>query len=216
MIIIQIKFTTGKYYAKQWGNSNKNIPEWPPSPYRFFRAMLSSWKYNLPELNETQIFSIIKKLSSMPPKFHIPYASYMYADSKKNNSIISDIFIRINKNDPVNMIWPNLNLNLEEESILKQISYNIHYLGKTKSWCNVQIKKTKNVINCIPFNETVKIQNSENQKILKVLLPKQDITMDDLYTINNNIRKKESEYPNGSYMVNYIMKNDQTSQTSTE
>ncbi|MFH1303100.1 MAG: type I-U CRISPR-associated protein Csb2, partial [Planctomycetota bacterium] len=46
MIAIEMKFPTGKLHATPWGRHvNEGAVEWPPSPWRFLRALLAVWHH---------------------------------------------------------------------------------------------------------------------------------------------------------------------------
>jgi len=44
MITIQLTFPWGRYYAHPWGINPTRLrePEWPPSPWRLLRALVSA------------------------------------------------------------------------------------------------------------------------------------------------------------------------------
>ena len=65
MIAIGIRFVAGGYHARPWGVFGRDgIPEWPPSPYRLLRALIAAWKYNLPDIREDVVFSIVRQMAS--------------------------------------------------------------------------------------------------------------------------------------------------------
>jgi len=45
MTTIQLTFPWGRFYATPWGINSSRLrePEWPPSPWRLLRALVSAW-----------------------------------------------------------------------------------------------------------------------------------------------------------------------------
>ena len=75
MIAIQLDFPGGRFHATPWGRDvNEGVVEWPPSPWRFLRALLATWHMKLPDLLETDVREVIEKLYP-PPVFWLPAVS---------------------------------------------------------------------------------------------------------------------------------------------
>jgi len=76
LLIIEVAFHAGKYHATPWDRQvNEGAVEWPPSPWRILRALISTWYYKMQgEIDEETIYHIILKLSSLP-SFFLPSAT---------------------------------------------------------------------------------------------------------------------------------------------
>ena len=218
MLAIGIRFIAGRYHATPWGKHvNEGSIEWPPSPYRLLRAIIASWKYNLSDIEDETICRIIKELSSHPPQFYLPPVSsghtrHYMPESKLNKGVIKpnlifDTFITVGRQDMVYLIWPNLKMENELENTLKKIMSYIHYFGRTESWCDMEICETAKKPNCVPFNHDADSNNaSDESEIVDVLIPTSGISLADLYTMTDDLRKKERRiYPQGSQMTSYIV-----------
>src|ERR1700676_3171843 len=71
-VIIRLTFPGGQYHATPWGRHvNEGVPEWPPSPWRFLRALVAAWKRTCPGIPEQQVRSILAALVD-PPVFPLP------------------------------------------------------------------------------------------------------------------------------------------------
>ena len=77
MLLIQARFLSGRFHATPWGHHvNEGLVEWPPSPWRLLRALLSTgftrlgWKA-VPENG----VALIELLASRPPRYHLPPAT---------------------------------------------------------------------------------------------------------------------------------------------
>ena len=211
MITIALRFIAGRYHATPWGKHvNEGSLEWPPSPYRLLRAIIASWKYNLPEIEERTINKIIKTLSSELPNFFLPSISsghtrHYMPPSKGNASMIIDTFAIIDKEERVFVIWDNASLDNYECNALEKILKHLHYFGRSESWCDVEIYKSDQKPNCIPLTKSAElIDGHDKGEITEVMTPTENVTLDDLCITTNNLRKKmKSLYPNGSQITLY-------------
>ena len=215
MITIGLKFIAGRYHATPWGKHvNEGAVEWPPSPYRLLRAIIASWKYNHQTIDEEDIYKIINALSSEVPCFFLPQTSsghtrhYMPTPSGKAKMII-DAFTSISKKEHVYIVWDKLNLGNDERSTLEKIIKDIHYLGRSESWCDIEVCTTytkDKKPNCIPLDNKSKQENTDDLKLVRVMTPSKEITLNDLYVITDDLReKKRRVYPDGSQMTTYVI-----------
>lgn len=151
MILLAIRFLAGRYHATPWGRHvNEGVPEWPPSPWRILRALISSWKRTLPEISEDEIKVILSELLEAP-KYRLPPASlahtrhYMPWDKGWSKSreaaktMVFNTFVAVSKDEPVIVCWPNADLDEEHIETLKGILRNVSYLGRSESWCNLEL-----------------------------------------------------------------------------
>ena len=64
MIIIEIGFLAGKFHATPWDRHvNEGIEEWPPSPWRILRALISTWHQKAKEdISEAMWYELAEKI----------------------------------------------------------------------------------------------------------------------------------------------------------
>ena len=193
----------GAYHATPWGKHvNEGIAEWPPSPWRFLRAIISVWKIKHPALKEGQIKPIIEKLAGEDPVYQLPDASVShtkhYMPDDKTRSLVLDTFIVTGKK-PTYIVWKDLILDDGEKKHLKKLLSGLHYFGRSESWCKAELKDgqydivnykadqkqstgDKNleqiVINSRPLDEDL----DEGEEIVRVLLPGKKVDLTDLHT----------------------------------
>ncbi len=188
MITIEIKFEANRYNATPWMNNvNENIPEWPPSIYRFFRAMIDSWKRKHDDIPEDKIISIFDKLSITRPFFKIPEYTSSYTVSYmdvKDNKIIPNNQSALIYNPFVYTLKPlyiifNADIGEEDKNILSKILSGINYLGRSESWVSISITDKNIEPNCKPDkngNYYVAIPNEIKDR--KILLSIEKTTKD--------------------------------------
>ena len=215
MIIIGVWLINGKFHATPWGRSpNEGATEWPPSPYRLLRALVSSWKTVAPLVCKEDVERLLQRLASQAPSFQLPPASvghtrhYMPPHNhmpphRGNTNLIMDTFVLVNKSDPVLIIWPDLVLNDDEVRLLGDLLRGLHYFGRGESWCEARIEDSKAEPNCIPYVEGAGLHGREAE-LVPVLIPSQDVNLDGLTETTSELRKRNRLYPEGSQMRQYL------------
>lgn len=180
-------------------------PEWPPSPYRLMRAMIASWKYNLPGIGEAAVYPIVQKMASAPPEFFLPPASVAEARSPRGMSgrARRPAYVRVDRGDMVRMVWRGASLDGGERDTLERILGHLRYLGRTESWCEARLSEAPaGEADCVPFGYGTPAGEPE---IVYVLVAVAGITMNDLYTVEGGRRKGEdAPLPAGSRYAAYF------------
>jgi len=151
MIALSIQFLAGRYHATPWGRHvNEGVPEWPPSPWRILRAIVYSWKRTMPSLDEEKVRKILFQLCE-PPFFRLPPAAlghtrhFMPWDKEwlkkreASRTMVFNTFVVVGKDDPLIVYWPDAELDDEHKNVLKKLVSNISYLGRSESWCRIDV-----------------------------------------------------------------------------
>ena len=201
MIAVGIRFVVGEYHAVPWGVlRDGGSPEWPPSPYRLLRAMIASWKYNLPEIEEEEIYPIVQKMASAPPEIFVPQASVVEVRGRRAGR---PAYVRVDGEDRVHMVWRKASLDGGEADALERILGNLRYLGRTESWCEIQLLEAPaGKARWVPFGYGVPAGEPE---IAYMLVAAPGISMNDLYTVVGGRRKVEDvQLPAGSRYAAYF------------
>jgi len=160
MLALRLYFLAGRYHATPWGrNVNEAEPEWPPSPYRLFRALIDAWHRKARDLAQPEVESVLAALSRQHPLFCLPPAAaahvrtYMPAPKKKQ--LIFDGFVVLSPAEPVIVEWPDLELPARELEVLRRLAAALAYLGRAESWVRVEVGNTAEApgyyLTSIPF-----------------------------------------------------------------
>lgn len=162
MVAIELHFLAGRFHATPWGKHvNEGVPEWPPSPWRFLRALVSAWHQAGKKHQDPDLFTGLLNKLATPPHYRLPPATYgdtqHYMSKSKikpnktvETTLVFDTFVMTGKNDPVYMIWPDVDLNQQEEELLSTLLDRITYLGRAESWASLQISTNPPAANCHP------------------------------------------------------------------
>ncbi len=141
MIALSFEFLAGRYHATEWDHHvNEGTIEWPPSPWRILRALVSaSYRAQIPEAKAWQV---LRQLAE-PPVYELPRAAhghlrhYMPISGDKT-TLLFDAFAAIEGGaaSPAKLVaaWPSVTLNAEDLAVLTKLSENIGYLGRAESW----------------------------------------------------------------------------------
>src|ERR1700712_2932420 len=101
-VILKIRFSAGRYHATPWGRHvNEGVPEWPPSPYRFLRALYDVWQRKCFELPAEDVAAVLESMAEVPPHFVLPRASATHtrsylssnAQDPTDKSLVFDSFL---------------------------------------------------------------------------------------------------------------------------
>ncbi|MDQ7821226.1 MAG: type I-U CRISPR-associated protein Csb2 [Candidatus Eremiobacteraeota bacterium] len=162
MIVISIKFIAGRYHATPYGKHvNEGTPEWPPSQYRFVRALIDTWKRKFCNYTEMQIAPILEHLSDTPAFYALPrvmtshlryFMSANTIDPSDKNKIL-DPFISLGKADTMHIGWHTSEpLSDGSQEFLSTLLSGLQYLGRSESWVQCQLENEWEKIkwNCIP------------------------------------------------------------------
>ena len=166
-VSLAFRFPAGRYHATPYGHHvNEGLIEWPPSPWRILRALISvgytsgCWNSTLP----TVARSLIEKLSAELPHYRIPptvgahsrhYMPVGVLDSKtkiEKTTLVFDTWARVEAQELL-IIWANTSLDENELSTLSTLVERLNYLGRSESWVEGRVMQEDEPIlesNCFP------------------------------------------------------------------
>lgn len=172
MLAIGFRFLAGRYHANPWGRHvNEADVEWPPAPWRVCRALISTWYHKLDrrQFPYDRLACLIDKLGEALPVYRLPAAVHTHSRHympqwKGNTSLVFDAFARINPDDELGMVWPHLELNSEQCSLLDELLLCLGYLGRAESW----VEARRLADNEVPA-DIIKALDSEEKTLGKCL-----------------------------------------------
>ena len=132
MIGLEIRFTARRYDAR--GLNEDDRLDWPPSPWRVLRALVTAWRDEGHEVvTEAELRGLIAALSEGPPVYELPRASVeaeRHGDGAQEGALLS-------VEGPVRVVWPEVTLSAEEVEALRRLVARVGYLGHAESWVEV-------------------------------------------------------------------------------
>lgn len=162
MLAIELRFPASLYHATPWGRHvNEAEVEWPPSPWRFARALLATWHHKAADdLSESTVRSLIDKLCTALPRYDLPAVTgghtrhYMplYNSVRDDKTArVFDAFLHVPPTEPVRMTWSGVMLDATEEAALSLLLSRLGYLGRAESWVEASLSKEAGEGRCRPL-----------------------------------------------------------------
>jgi len=149
-VTLEFRFPAGRYHATPYGHHvNEGLIEWPPSPWRILRALISVgytsgvWNGSGPSSVAREIFT---KLTDELPSYRLPPAvgthSRHYMPIGELNStklekttLVFDTWARIEGDDSALLVgWKGCVLTPDEKQYLENLVSRLNYLGRSESW----------------------------------------------------------------------------------
>ena len=208
--LVAFKFPLGRYHATPWDASvNEGRVEWPPSPWRILRALVSTFKTRVPHLPEDRLVKMFNKLVTEPPSYQLPHAEeahtrhYMPTDKHtmsnpgKNRSMAFDPFLSISTDSDLLVEFSHVNE--EERQLLSVLLEALPYLGRADSVCHARLIN-KTVVN----GNTVRwVPGAANHEGIRLLSPVLPFSIDDLCERPTELRKSNRLDPTNALWIDY-------------
>ena len=142
MLYLAFEFPARRYHATPWGHHvNEGLVEWPPSPWRIIRALLSTgytklgWQQVPDEMRQ-----LVEALTAHEPTYRLPPATlghtrhYMPVKGWKKGvqatSLVIDAFAR--PEGALGIEWP-ADITLAQRDLLARLLDRLGYLGRAES-----------------------------------------------------------------------------------
>src|SRR5687767_6178762 len=143
---IVLRFPGGRYHATPWGHHvNEGLIEWPPSPWRILRALVSVgytsgvWNGSGPAGGARRL---VEKLAGTLPTYGLPPAvgahtrHYMpigqLDKGREKTTLVFDTWAHLGAGELI-VRW-DVELNPDEWSVLDTLVERLGYLGRSESW----------------------------------------------------------------------------------
>lgn len=142
MIGIRIAFVGGRYHATPWGRHvNEGEVEWPPSPFRILRALLSTWHLKASaELEGEVVRRLIERIASVLPEYRVPEKVALFHTRHYmplfdgTPTKVFDTFLHVEPGQTLDVVYRGIELDRAEQQALSLLLERLGYLGRTESW----------------------------------------------------------------------------------
>lgn len=162
-----LRFPGSRYHATPSGyHVNEGQVEWPPSPWRILRALVSSgfttqhWKA-IPEA----AMSLIEKLAASLPSYVLPPASVAHSrhfmpigvldKGREKTTLVYDTWLDIG--DSALEVYWDCDLTQAETEQLRVLAESLGYLGRSESWVEAKVVENPAApaarLNALPHTE---------------------------------------------------------------
>lgn len=156
MTAIRLTFPWGRYYAHPWGINPTRLreAEWPPSPWRLLRALVSAWFRAHPgQPPSSDCVALVETLGRQLPEIGIGKVSFGHtvhwqpnygatsAEDKKaavyKKTRHENHFVAVH--GPVFFRWSEVSLSHEQSALLRTLLAEITYFGRAESLCHAEL-----------------------------------------------------------------------------
>ncbi|MGH2763645.1 MAG: type I-G CRISPR-associated protein Csb2 [Thermoleophilaceae bacterium] len=152
-LTLSIRFPFGRYAATPWYRSRReevgNV-EWPPSPWRFGRALLAvAWEHGR-EPDKARSTAIARRLASSLPRYSLPASGELHYTQWMPTLQFSDALtagerldnghslLDVDPDDPLIVSWPAAELGCGDLGLLDRLLARMPFLGQSVSVCDVR------------------------------------------------------------------------------
>lgn len=181
-LTLAFRFVSGRYHATPYGHHvNEGLIEWPPSPWRLLRSLISLgytsgiWNEEGPQGDAR---SLIESLAEGSPSYFLPEAvgthsrHYMpkgvLEKGIEKTTLVFDTWARVGEKE-LYVSWPDVHLSQRESAVLHRLLGNMNYLGRSESWVEARVVSDDEEVprfNCVPDSGVRPPSNSQEQVAL--------------------------------------------------
>lgn len=171
MLALSFTFPAGRYHATPWERHvNEGAVAWPPEPWRILRGLIATWHHKVKhngQYDESTLLGLIESLAVEAPEYRLPAAShshtrhYMPQFGIGKTSLVFDAFTAIQRDDPLTVLWPTLELPAKQLELLDALLAVMGYLGRAESWVEAERISEDVVTNCKPGVEALDRETGE-------------------------------------------------------
>lgn len=219
---IGIRFPFGRYAATPWFRSRRehvgNV-EWPPSAWRFARALVAVAAANLESEDVTATHALVRRLATVDPEYVLPttsplnYTQWMptlrfgdgpfSADRLDNGHTLLDV----GPDDELVVRWPALVLAGDETLLLDRLLECLPYMGQSVSACEAQ-RRDQASTNADRAHAWPAARGREGRfgaERARLLAPSPEVALDELSIDTADGVLKSMPAPPGSRWVDYVV-----------
>jgi len=200
----------GEFHATPWDRAvNSGDSEWPPSPWRIVRALLSVWHTRCPDLDPDSVESVIGKLASEPPSYLLPetFPSHTrhYLPGVTHREVTRDTAytlaprLQLAPESLVLVRWPTIELDASERDVLERLVTGIPYLGRAESVCDATLVDP----GLIAAGDDRWTVPTEEGSSVRVLVPAAGVSRAQLEVTPDAMRRARRLVPDGSRWQGY-------------
>ena len=230
MLALEFKFERGRYHATEWRrNVNEGFVDWPPSPWRILRAIISSWKTYHADIGDDTMWPILQALLSSDVTYRLPAAMQSHtrhyvpikevndAKGEAKRALMIDSFVVVDKGDALYAMWGGAELGAGQTDALRAVLGTLRYLGRAESMCRASIAAGAVEPNCYPLGaaapgdgapaaggDAARRQAGADQEVTDVLVPLPDATLGNLCATVGELHEGGHAYPPGTSLVPYV------------
>ena len=219
--ILEVKYINGRVHGTPWGTShNEGAVEFPPSPWRILRSLVSTWFERSNHLPETTVRSLIDVLGRVSPSYtlpkyssahvrhYLPESAHLEGVSTATAKVL-DAFASVNNEEALYVTWP-IELSTAEKEAFSILADQLPYLGRAESVVQARLLAEGEQPQISGGSRTISVSDTSqtNARPIRLLSPTAETNWDSLMLVPWKLRQQGFVLPPGSKQVNYFADQD--------
>ncbi|MCZ7430053.1 type I-U CRISPR-associated protein Csb2 [Micromonospora sp. WMMA1949] len=212
-VTIAVRWPLGRYHATPWDRSvNEGAVEWPPSPWRILRALVSTWYTRWPELPAPALDALLAQLAE-PPLYRTPPTSpghtrhYLpdidhVSGQSGSTDLTFDPYLKVPRDEPLLIRW-NADLTDDQRGILAKLAELLPYLGRADSVCEARLLDPDDTDALVEPDQTWWRPSRDGQQLVRLLAPTAPVQRAVLESTTVETRKQRRTQPSGTHWIGY-------------
>lgn len=209
-VAVRFRFPLGEYHATPWDRAvNSGDSEWPPSPWRILRALLSTWHTRCPSLDAETVDHVVGKLAANLPAYLLPNVQpshtrhYLpgvgHTEVSRDTAYTLAPRLQLAPDVEIVVLWQEVELAPDERLVLAELVKCLPYLGRAESICDARFLD----LDQIPTVDDRWTVPTEEGIDLRVLVPSPEVTRAQLEVTPDAMRKARRLVPEGAAWQGY-------------
>lgn len=211
-----LRFPLGRVHANPWGRHvNEGEAEWPPSPWRLLRGLVSTWHERAPDLDGAVVEAMLAQLCD-PPSYLLPDANpsttrHWYPDGVRDaksswaegTDKALDSFVVLAPGQDLVVRWP-ADLQHAEHEALTRLAELLPYVGRADSVCEARLLDEPPAGRWLrPLDESGAPQGGIVDDVIDLLVPRRPLDMQGLQVRTRELRRAGQLDPPAAQRVTY-------------
>jgi CRISPR-associated protein Csb2 len=213
-LVVTLRFPHGRYHATPWGRQvNEGRPEWPPSPWRIARALLSAWHRHIGTEEDEAVLQGALRLFAAPVTFHVPRSGRGHArhylplatrsrgSTRDDTALAMDPFVTTRPQDPCVLVL-DADPTPDQLALLSSLAGQVGYLGRAETLVDMTIDtrlppEVGTQLDQLPDAAELPTTSDVEQ----MLVPSADVTLEQLRVTTAQLRGAGLRVPAGARTV---------------
>jgi len=210
-LTLALRFPLGRYHATPWDRTvNEGAVEWPPSPWRLLRALVSTWYLRAQhDVTDDDLDELLSRLNG-PPSYRTPpmstaHTRHYLPDSTRrsgetgNTDLVLDPFLAVDPEAELLVHWADVNLDESLTAAVTALLERLPYLGRSESVCEARV-----VGDVVEVDDSWWRPTTDGDRGSTRLLTSTDGAPTALEVTPDAMRRSKLLVPTGSRWVDYV------------